>query len=144
MKDLDYKTIRYPGHAAQIQLLMDLGLFSSEPVTVDGQRVVPRRVGGALLTRYLPQNQPDLVLVRVAMKGKIGKKTVTRKWDCVDRFDKKTGLTAMQRTTGFPVAIIAQMLASGQVPRKGVVPQELAIEGGQFLRELGRRGIVFN
>jgi lysine 6-dehydrogenase len=144
VKNLDYKTIRYPGHAEKIQLLMDLGLFSSAEIPVDGRPVVPRRVGGQLLTRFLPTNQPDLVLVRVALRGKLGKKNATRIYDCVDKFDPKSQLTAMQRTTGFPVAIIAQMLASGAVAKKGVVPQELAIDGTTFLGELKKRNIRFS
>ncbi|MBU1675957.1 saccharopine dehydrogenase NADP-binding domain-containing protein, partial [bacterium] len=44
VRDIDYKTIRYPGHRDRIKLLMDLGLTSSETVTAGGAAVRPRDV----------------------------------------------------------------------------------------------------
>src|ERR671929_171339 len=44
--ELDYKTIRYPGHCERFKLLIDLGLASSEAVEVGGARVMPRRLLG--------------------------------------------------------------------------------------------------
>lgn len=34
IKNLDYKTIRYPGHHAKFKLLLDLGLLSEDAVRV--------------------------------------------------------------------------------------------------------------
>src|SRR3954462_5261283 len=44
VQEVDYKTIRYPGHCEQFKLLVELGLASSKEVEVDGVRVSPRRV----------------------------------------------------------------------------------------------------
>ena len=44
VRELDYKTIRYPGHCERFKLLIDLGLCASDEVEVDGSRVTPRRV----------------------------------------------------------------------------------------------------
>ncbi|MBN2056504.1 saccharopine dehydrogenase NADP-binding domain-containing protein, partial [bacterium] len=41
IRDLDYKTIRYPGHCEMIRLLMKLGLTSDEPETVADLAVRP-------------------------------------------------------------------------------------------------------
>src|SRR5205085_9896719 len=65
VKELDYKTIRFPGHCARFKTMMDLGLCSSAPIDVDGRAVVPRRVLGELLVKNLPADGPDVVLVRV-------------------------------------------------------------------------------
>ncbi|MCA1640788.1 MAG: saccharopine dehydrogenase NADP-binding domain-containing protein [Acidobacteria bacterium] len=51
IKELDYKTIRYPGHCAQFKLLIDLGLASSDEIELDGARVRPRRLLGELMQR---------------------------------------------------------------------------------------------
>ena len=61
VRELDYKTIRYPGHCAKFKTMIDLGLCSSEKITVDGAEVAPRRVLGDLLVRNLPADEPDVV-----------------------------------------------------------------------------------
>jgi len=84
-----------------------------------------------------------VVLIRIQIEGKKkGRKTKTV-YDCIDYYDRKSKLTAMQRTTGFPVAIIAQMLAEGKIREKGVMPQEIVVPGDQFVGELSKRGIKF-
>jgi lysine 6-dehydrogenase len=71
VRELDYKTIRYPGHCERFKLLLDLGLASSDFVEVDGTPVKPRRVLCEMLQRHLPADGPDIVLVRVEFRGRI-------------------------------------------------------------------------
>ena len=137
VRELDYKTIRYPGHCAKFKAMIDLGLCSSTPVEVDGARVIPRRVFGDLLVRNLPHDEPDVVLVRVEVSG--GGKRL--RYDIVDRQDPATGLSAMMRTTAFPAAIVALIMARGQTTQKGAQPQERCIPPDLFMRELARREI---
>ena len=47
----------------------------------------------------------------------------------------------MMRTTAFPASIIAQMMAAGEVGRRGATPQEVAIDADKFVAELERRDI---
>ncbi len=138
VKELDYKTIRYPGHCARFKTMMDLGLFSSEPVDVDGVRVVPRRLFGEMLVRSLPHDEPDVVLVRLEFRGG-GKR---RTYDIIDRYDEATGLSAMMRTTAFPAAIVALMMARGQTTARGALPQERCIPPDLFMQELAQRDIL--
>src|SRR5690606_19148713 len=42
--NMEYKTLRYPGHAKIMEAIRDLGLLSLDPVDVKGQSVVPRDV----------------------------------------------------------------------------------------------------
>jgi lysine 6-dehydrogenase len=155
VKALDYKTIRYPGHCAQMRLLFELGLTSLKPVRVDGQEFVPRRFLIQRLEAVLPWEKDDVVLVRVEVTGKAksevkgqkpkvkgqhgGRVTIT--YDLVDCADRKTGLTAMMRTTGFPAAVVALMMARGQVAGTGVMAGEVAVNPSLFITELRRRGI---
>ncbi len=137
VRDLDYKTIRYPGHCAKFKAMIDLGLCSSEPIQVDGARVVPRRLFGDLLVRNLPADEPDVVLVRVEVSG--GGKRL--RYDIIDRYDPLTRLSAMMRTTAFPASIVALMMARGQTTTKGALPQERCIPPDLFMRELAKREI---
>ena len=140
VRDLDYKTIRYPGHCAKFKAMIDLGLCSSDAITVDGARVVPRRVFGDLLVRHLPHDEPDVVLVRVEVRGE-GK---LLRYDIVDRYDPTTRLSAMMRTTAFPASIVALMMARGQTISKGALPQERCIPPDLFMKELAKREIRVN
>ena len=137
VKELDYKTIRYPGHCARFKTMIDLGLCSSDVMEVDGVKVKPRRVLGDLLVKHLPADEPDWVLVRVIFKG--DGKTLT--YDIIDRQDEKTGLSAMMRTTAFPASIVALMMARGQTSPKGALPQERCVPPDLFMEELAKRDI---
>lgn len=153
VRQLDYKTIRYPGHCERFRLLIDLGLASSEELELDGGvRVSPRRVLGQLLTRRLPADEPDVVLIRLEFVGAMRddddddaeRATTTKRtlrYDILDRFDERTGLSAMQRTTAFPASVIAQMMARGETSEKGAVPQERCVPARAFVEELARRNI---
>lgn len=137
VQELDYKTIRYRGHCAKFKTMIDLGLCSSKPVEVDGQSVIPRRLFGDLLVAKLPHDEPDYVLVRVEFKGD-GK---TLRYDIIDAFDPATGLSSMMRTTAFPAAIVALMMARGDIAKKGALPQERCVPPDLFMTELAKRKI---
>jgi len=141
VRTLDYKTIRYPGHCEKFRLLFDLGLCGQKPVTVDGRRVVPRRLLIRQLEETLGFETDDVVLLRVEVIGvKAGVRRRIR-YQFVDYADRKTGLTAMMRGTGFAAAIVALMLGRGQAAGTGAIPGELAIPLGRFIGELRKRGI---
>ncbi|HUP47915.1 MAG TPA: saccharopine dehydrogenase C-terminal domain-containing protein, partial [Thermoanaerobaculia bacterium] len=137
VKELDYKTIRYPGHCEKFKTMIDLGLCSSEVIAVDGVAVAPRRLLGELLLRNLPAGGPDLVLVRVEITG--GGRRL--RYDIIDRYDEATGLSAMMRTTAFPASIVALMMARGQTSPRGALPQERCVPADLFMAELARRRI---
>jgi lysine 6-dehydrogenase len=140
--ELDYKTIRYPGHCARFKLLIDLGLASGEAVEIGGASVPPRKLLGELLNRHLPADEPDLVFIRLEFAGRLkGEGAKRLRYDIIDRFDPQTGLSAMQRTTAFPASVVAQMMARGETTRRGAVPQERCIPPDAFVAALAARGI---
>jgi lysine 6-dehydrogenase len=137
VRELDYKTIRYPGHCEKFKAMIDLGLCSNTPIAVDRMDVTPRRVLGELLVKHLPHDEPDVVLVRVELAGD-GKRLV---YDIIDYAEAQTGLSAMMRTTAFPASIVALMMARGQTEKKGALPQERCIPAALFMKELASRKI---
>ncbi|PYS91606.1 MAG: saccharopine dehydrogenase [Acidobacteria bacterium] len=144
LRELDYKTIRYPGHCAQFKLLIDLGLCASDAVELDGVRVAPRRLLGEMLVRHLPADEPDVVLIRLEFRGTLDEQQRTRRYDIIDRFDARTGLSAMMRTTAFPASIIAQMMARNETTARGALPQERCIPPAPFVAALAARDIKIN
>lgn len=141
LQNLDYKTIRWPGHCAKVRALYDLGLFRSEPVAVDGHLVSPRRVVEEVLVRELPTTEVDAVLVRVTLNGTKNGKAREITYQVVELGQPDLGLTAMMRTTAFPAAVVAWMIANGHAKGAGAMPQEVCLPAGMFIEELRRRGI---
>jgi len=141
IRELDYKTIRYAGHCEKFKTMIDLGLCSSDEILVDYQKVAPRKIFGELLQQHLPADGPDYVLVRLEFVGTKNGETKRLRYDIVDKLDTETGLSAMMRTTAFPASIVAQMMARGEVSRRGATPQEIAVDPERFIDELARRNI---
>ncbi|HTY07660.1 MAG TPA: saccharopine dehydrogenase C-terminal domain-containing protein, partial [Candidatus Edwardsbacteria bacterium] len=143
VNEYDYKTVRYPGHYEKIKTLLDLGFFEQSPVDVKGSRVVPRQLAHVLLTRAIDfPKDPDLVVLRVTAVGRHNGKKATMVMDVMDFEDRRTGFTAMERTTGFPAAIVAHHLVRGLAP-KGAVPLERSIDPELFLTDFLKRGIPY-
>lgn len=141
---MEYKTLRYPGHAKTMETLRELGLFDLEPVDVKGVKVVPRDVfisvvGPKLRKDY--EESPDLVALRVEVEGKDRGEEVRLRWDLLDRYDEETGITAMMRTTGFSLAITGAMQAEGKVPAGVWTPDE-AMPAREYIAALAERGVV--
>lgn len=140
--NLDYKTIRYIGHCELIRGMVQLGMASSEPIEAGEVLVRPVDLFSELLSKNLPKDERDLVLLRITVDGTTKGRACRLVYELIDYYDEETQLTAMMRTTGFAASIIAQMLASGEIRSKGVVPQELSVPPERFVEELKRRGIA--
>ncbi len=142
--DFAEKTIRWPGHWEGVETLKECGLLDLEPVTVHGQKVVPREL---LLAVLVPRLQPEegdrdaCVMFNTVRGLKDGKPTRVEHflWD-----EARDGISAMARVTGFPVAIAARLLARRTIRQGGILPPEDCITGELytgFLRELEKREI---
>ncbi len=140
LRDLDYKTIRYPGHGAIMAAMRHLGLFSAEPVGAPNGEVIPRQLTARLLEHSLPHDEPDITLVRIVFLGKDSRKELT----IIDRHDTANDISSMARMTAFPAAIICRMLADGRITQRGVFGQERGVPAQTFIDELSRRGIVID
>jgi lysine 6-dehydrogenase len=141
--ELTYKTIRYPGHCAELRLLEAVGFFSTDPVEIDGATVTPRAFTETMLTQRLSEPTPDVVLCRIVATGVEDGEAVRIVEELVDHPDETRGLSAMARCTGYPAAIITQMLGKGVIDRPGAVPQENVVPVDVFRTELEKRDIVF-
>ena len=143
VRNLDYKTVRYPGHVDKIRLLKTLGFFDEAPVDVAGAPVSPRALSAALLTRALwEEDVRDVVVFRVEAEGVGPDGPCRRRYQMIDWYDGLTGLSAMRRTTAFPAAVVLQLIAAGEGAGPGAHSLELAVPPARVLEELARRGVV--
>ncbi len=141
LRRLENKTLRYPGHLAQLHVLRDLGLLETKPVSVDGQPVVPRHVLHALWEPRIRADAAtrDLIIIRIRATGRRAGTPAEALVELIHTYDERTGFTAMEQGTGWHAAILTAAIARGQVTR-GVVPVELAMSGSAFVAEAEKRG----
>ncbi len=142
------KTLRWPGHVEKLRMLRETGFLSQEPLEVGGARVRPYDLTTRLLfdAWRLEPGEADLTVMRVEASGTAGGKRQTWTWDLYDEADPATGYHSMARTTGFPCAIVARMLARGELRRPGVQPPERLAGDDRFfarmMEELRARGVT--
>lgn len=136
------KTLRYKGHYQQWKTLRDAGLFAPDSVEVQGARVRPRDLLAALLDPRIraKPGEKDVCIIRARCEGQSGGKPAAAVVDLFDYYDEATGFTAMERTTGWHAAIMAILMARGEVA-KGAVPVERAVTGARMLEECRARGM---
>ena len=139
---MEYKTLRYPGHAAIMRPIRELGLLDMKPVEVRGQTVVPRDVFIASVSPRLhkPQGR-DLVALQVQVSGLKDGRRRGIGFRLIDYYDVEHGISAMMRTTGYSLSVTGQMQADGRVTLKGVHTPDEAVPFRAYVDELGRRGI---
>jgi lysine 6-dehydrogenase len=124
-----------------------LGLASDQPVDVKGHPVLPRDFTLALLKREKLLGAPPGVTIHdwevcdIEVHGTQQGRPVVR--HALARFPPRPdwNLTVTEYAVGVAGAIGAEMVASGEVTAKGVVPPELCIPGGPFRAALKQRGI---
>jgi lysine 6-dehydrogenase len=135
------KVLRYPGHFASFEAYKRLGLFSEDPVDVDGQPVVPRHLYHRLLEPKLTAPLiRDVCVMRAVGVGEKDGRPARVTVDLVDRYDPATGFTGMERLTGWHAAIMMALQANGRVA-PGAHRTEQAAKAGEVMAELERRGI---
>jgi lysine 6-dehydrogenase len=108
VKNFAEKTVRWPGF---VEFFKNIPSNKFESAVKE------------FLTIPVNDENPDLVWMRVtAQKGSLQKSM-----SLLDLYESATGLTAMQRTTGFPTAVMAEMIAEGKT-KSGVSTPENAFD----------------
>ncbi len=115
VRNLDYRTIRYPGHCAIMRaLLHDLRLRDRRAVLKD------------ILEHAVPTTLQDVVIVFVTASGHKGGRLVQETY-ANKIYSRDVGgrtLTAIQVTTASAICTMLDLLAAGRIPQRGFVHQE--------------------
>ncbi|MFN4010462.1 MAG: saccharopine dehydrogenase C-terminal domain-containing protein [Pannonibacter sp.] len=115
VRTLNYKTIRYPGHAAIMKaLLNDLGLRHRREVLKD------------IFENALPTTTQDVVIVFVTVSGRQNGRLVQETYANKIYSGVVAGklLSAIQITTASGICAVLDMLADGSLPCSGFIRQE--------------------
>jgi saccharopine dehydrogenase-like NADP-dependent oxidoreductase len=117
VRNLNYKTVRYPGHRDLIKMLVrDLQLGLPER----------RHILKEVLEASIPITRQDVVLVFVTVcgmrEGRLEQESYARK--IYSREVNGKLLSAIQLTTAAGVCAMIDLLVQGRLPRRGLVRQE--------------------
>jgi saccharopine dehydrogenase-like NADP-dependent oxidoreductase len=115
VENLDYKTMRYPGHMRLMNFFFHELLMRER-----------REEAGQILTNAKPPVDEDVVYVHVASEGEIGgkllRKEFVRAYYPIDAGGRRS--TAIAWTTSASVVSVICMVRDGKLPQKGFIRQE--------------------
>lgn len=142
IETMEYKTLRYPGHAAVMRPIRELGLISNAPIFVKGRQIVPRDVFiAAVEPRLFKPGSPDLVALRVSVEGERNGAAAQSHFELLDFYDAERGISAMMRTTGFSLALTALLQAGGTIAARGVHTPDEVVPFREYVEGLARFGV---
>jgi saccharopine dehydrogenase-like NADP-dependent oxidoreductase len=127
----------------RLRFVHALGLTSTTPVRIGSSEVVPRQLLLALLAEApkakTTGQRDEYEVLRVSVRGRQAGRPVIEIVDC-----HVPGMPAwdvgVDIDTGAPPSIVAQMLVSGEITARGVLPPEQVVPASSFFRALaGRR-----
>jgi saccharopine dehydrogenase-like NADP-dependent oxidoreductase len=135
--------LRWPGWSNFWRPLKELGFLSDEPLDFSGFQVSPRQFLSTLIGPQVQykKTEKDIVVMQNVFEGiKDGKRKSLVTNLLIER-DLESGLFAMNMGVGYPASIVAQMIAKGEITKKGLLSPTLDIPCESFFTELSRRGI---
>ncbi len=139
-------TLRYPGHADMMQTLRVLGFFERKPVRIGSVEVEPRQLTIELLRGAMSQgSSEDFLALRVDVKGLSCGKKIHFRYQLLDHYDRKSGVSAMARTTAYPCTSVALLMGFGEIRETGIItPEKIAQDEQLFefvLDRLAKHGV---
>jgi len=143
------KTLRYAGHIDKIKLLRDTGLFSYDPIEMNGSAVRPIDLTTRLLFPQwkMKEGEEDLTIMQVIVEGLKDNTLVRYSWDLYDTYDPVSGVHSMARTTGYTATMAVRMIAHRLYREKGISPPEYIgknpLCAEYILEGLRERGVVY-
>jgi len=143
------KTLRYPGHIEKMAVLRETGFFDTQEVVVKGIRMRPLDFTAQILFPKwkLQEGEADITVMKIIVEGTKSRKPLRITYDLFDRYDERTGVHSMARTTGYTATAAARMIARGLYRRKGIsAPEYIGLDSRCvrfMLQSLGERGVVY-
>lgn len=124
------KTLRYPGTIEYLKVLRESGFFSHQAIEVKGLKIKPIDVTTQLLLPLweLKQGEEDFTLLKANVYGSTSIESEGYEYLIYDKFDHKSGIHSMARTTGYTCVAVAKIVLEGLFEKKGLIPPEILAE----------------
>jgi len=110
------KTLRYPGHIEKMAVLRETGFFNTQEVVVKGTRIRPLDFTAEILFPKwkLKEGEADITVMKIIVEGTKENKPLRISYDLFDRYDERTAVHSMARTTGYTATTAARADAAHQ------------------------------
>lgn len=124
--EMKEKTLRYPGHAAQMEFLRESGLLDKKRTATKDGPVIPLELTSQLLFKHWKYDpgEEDFTFMRTIIEGLEQGKKIRYTYDLYDEYDPKTKMSAMARTTGLTTCAVAELVLDKKLSEPGVFPPE--------------------
>lgn len=126
IKNMQEKTLRFPGHAEYMRLLRETGFFDSRSIEINGNKISPLEMTSKLLFPLwkLKEGEDEFTVMRIIIEGKEHNRDVRYTYDIFDQYDKGSDLTSMARTTGYSCTAVTRLLLENHIEGTGLIPPE--------------------
>jgi lysine 6-dehydrogenase len=135
----------FPPHAMRLaRAMLESGLYSEEKIKVKGIETTAFEMMYEILLAIPESKETPLWaygLVVEVLGKKNGRRVKHTLWNRHPPQEDWGGKAAYYKNIAIPLSIGVQMIARGEVPHRGVLPPETAIDPGIFFAELARRRI---
>ena len=140
LPSFDHKTIRWPGHAHQMQFVIGLGFGQDRKIGVR-THLTYRDLLVRRMRERLSGDYEDAVLMRVAIQGEKDGAPKTLVYEMVERYNEADNLTAMMRCTSIPIVVVAKMIAGHTISEGGAKVPEAIVPKEDYCDALRARGL---
>lgn len=147
IRNVNWKEGGVKGWQQDYQLIVALGLMEKEPIKVNSTTLSPRQFFLQLLASKHLLGHPEEVVpedCECSMVQVVGRKQgepVELQLHVLYHSNREWRVSSAQYGVGIPASIVAQMLGSGEIERRGVLPPENCVNPSNLFSELAKRNM---
>jgi saccharopine dehydrogenase-like NADP-dependent oxidoreductase len=129
---------------SKLKFLSELGFSGAESITYPDGNFVPRKILAEMIKRIpsTATDPDDAEVIRVDVTGSFEGKHKFIRHESIIKTDKVRKISCGALDTGVPPSIVADMILSGEIARKGVLAPENCVPQSTFFERLAKRNIV--
>jgi len=141
VNDLNFKTIRYPGHRNIVEALRVLGLDSNQIIDIRSNLTF-RQLLIRQLQKHLPSGQKDFVLIKIVIDGIKKGQAIRREYEIMHHYDEERNVSALMSCVTLTTEIISEMMVDKKLKGAGgVKPPEQIVPLDDFIERLKEKGV---
>jgi len=142
------KTLRYPGHAEYVSVLLKSGFFSEKELEIDGIAFKPIDVTARILKDNwrLKSSDQEFTVMRITIEGDRNGKQRRVIYRLLDHGCEASKTSSMARTTGYTATAMANYLLNNKLDPGVLAPETIGAREGAYdfmLNYLQARGVDY-
>lgn len=143
VKNLEFKAMRYPGHADIFRALFQMGFAEKRIIDVQ-TNLTYRQLIVRQLQKALPTETRDMVFFQVTISGIKAGKTCKMVYELKKDYDDEDDLSAIMYSTAMPAIIASMLVYEGKIDSPGgVYHPETILPKKEFIERLKEHNLSF-